>query len=275
MQRIGRILVVLNEYERAKEAIREAARLAKRAGAGVTILFVHEEALFELPIYREKPLDLEEIRRGLKKIATQEGLTEPAILVAENDTVDRAVLEAEREHDTLILLPYTPKIAHRLSLKAPAPLLVLKEAKAHYAKAIVSIDSLSWAEKCLAFLKKMFPDTAIHLYQDYQYFSLPIADPFVDPMIEPYALSVETIESGEVIRARKEAFVRLCEEKGVEGTFVMGETGIDEEIAEFLKKQRGDLLVVDLQDSATPLASALEEILQKVPVDTLVCKELV
>ncbi|OQX73526.1 MAG: hypothetical protein B6D59_05365 [Campylobacteraceae bacterium 4484_4] len=273
MQKVGRILVVLNECGMCDEVIKKSAELAKHLKAGVTILYVREEALFELPIYHGEQSDLESVRKKLKSIAKEAGLENVAVFVYENDTIDRVSLEAERENDTLIITAYTPKLSYKLCKKAPAPVLVLKKAKTAYAKAVVSIDSVAETKRCLTFVRELFPRTALHLYQDYQYFSQPIADPFVDPMIEPYDMSMDLIENNEMIQARKEAFYKLCEEEGVEGTFLMGEKTIDQNIAAFVSDKGADLLVVDLLDGATLLAMALEDILEKTTVDTLVCRE--
>ncbi len=272
--KIERILAVVAQMQECAKTLPVVAKLAKKHEAGVTLLYVHEEKLFELPVYEGERLDLEGIRAAMKREAAKAGLEDAALLVYANDLVDRAVLEAQREEDAMIVTAYRKEDAHKLAFKCGRPLLVLKEAKGEYTKAVVSIDSVAETERCLDFLQAALPQTKLHLYQDFQYFSQPIADPFVDPMIEPYDMSIETMESNEMIQARKEAFYTLCETRKLEGTFLMGDKGIEEDVVAFLKEQGADLLVFDLLDDATLLAMALEDTLALVETDTLVCTEM-
>ena len=72
MQQMNRILAVCNEYERCDEVIETVAKLAKEHGAGVTLIYVHEVSLFELPLFHsEEGLDHEKLYRELKERASK------------------------------------------------------------------------------------------------------------------------------------------------------------------------------------------------------------
>ncbi len=269
MQKMNRILAVCNAYEKCDEVIDVAAKLAKEHGCGVTLMFVHEVSLFELPFFhKDESLDHDTLHRELEKKALEAGIEEPAILIFENDTADHVVEEAQREADTLVVTMYARKITHKVVKKMTTPLLVLRGDLHLYTKAVVAIDAVM-PEHCLDFMHRFFKGVDLHLYQDFQYIPMPS----VDPVVEPFDVGMDTNMYMELMSAKQEAFQNFCKEKGLKGTFESGENGIDEDTVAFVKKTGADLLVLAPLDKDTLLGDAIEDIVEKSPVDTLICYE--
>ncbi len=271
MKQINRILAVCNELEKCGPLLEKSAELAKKHNSGVTLMFVDEPAWFDLPIFRKEDLpDKEKIRHELKRRAAAVGLEDVAILVYAADTPDRVAVEVQKEADTLVICNYHKKISARISEKAKAPLLVLKEEALHlYTRAVVTIDAVM-PECCLDFMHRFFEGVQLRLYQDFQFIPMPS----VDPAVEPFDISMDTSVYTELLEAKREAFMQFCRERGLKGTFEIGESGIDEDTVAFVRKEGADLLVLAPLDPDTILGDAVEDILEKSPVDTLICYEV-
>jgi nucleotide-binding universal stress UspA family protein len=251
--------------------LEKTAELAKEHNSGVTILFVHEPAWFDLPIFRtDDRFDHEKVRKALQQKAQSVGIEEPAILVFEGDTPDRVALEVEKEGDTLVICNYHKKISAKISARAKAPLLVLKKAALHlYTKAVVAIDAVM-PERCLNFMNNFFAGVELRLYQDFQFIPMPT----IDPAVEPLDISMDASVYTELLEAKREAFMQFCKEKGLKGKFEIGEAGIDEDTVAYAKEEDADLLVLAPLDPDTILGDAVEDILQKSHIDTLICYEV-
>ncbi|HHD77948.1 MAG TPA: universal stress protein [Campylobacteraceae bacterium] len=269
MQQMNRILAVCNEYEKCDGLIDTVAKMAKGHGAGVTLMYVHEVSLFELPFFnKEEGLEHQKLRRELEERAVAAGIEEPAILIFEDDTADHVAEEAGKEADTLIVTTYAGKPTQKILRKISTPVLVIKEAIHLYTKAVVALDAVM-PERCLNFMQRFFKGVDLHLYQDFQYIPLPS----VDPVVEPFDVGMDASIYLELMSAKQEAFQEFCKERGLKGTFETGENGIDEDTVAFVKKVDADLLVLAPLDRDTMLGDAIEDIVEKSPVDTLVCYE--
>lgn len=271
MKQINRILAVCNELEMCDALLEKTAELANEHNSGVTIMFVHEPAWFDLPIFHSGDrFDHDKVRKELKQKAETLGIEEPAILVYEDDTPDRVAVEVEKEADTLVICNYHKKISAKISARAKAPLLVLKKDALHlYTKAVVAIDAVM-PERCLDFLHRFFGGIELRLYQDFQFIPMPT----VDPAVEPFDITMDASVYTELLEAKREAFMQFCREKGLKGTFEIGEAGIDEDTVAYAKKEDADLLVLAPLDPDTILGDAVEDILEKTHIDTLICYEV-
>ncbi len=270
MKQVKRILALCNDYAQCDAVLAKSVEIAKRHEAGLTVLFVAEEALFELPLFRsDDMLDREKIRHEVLHKLEKLGVDNAAVFVYESDTVDRTVLEAEREKDALIVTHFSEGITEKLVEKTTTPVLVLKAHSHVYAQAVVAVDTVP-NEQCLRYLKEVFTGVTLTLYQDFQY--VPVSTT-VDPAFEPYDVGMDATLYTELMEARREAFETFCKEKGLIGRFEVGENGIDEDTVQFAQRAEADLLVVAAMDKDTMLGDATGDILEKSPVDVLVCFE--
>ncbi len=269
MKQINRILAVCSDYEKCDRVLEVTAEMAKRHSSGVTLMFVDEPALFELPLFRgEKMLDHRKLKEELEAKAQEAGIENPAVLIYEGDTPDRVQLEAEREADSLIITPYEAEISAKIIDKVRTPVLVLKAGLHLYSRAVVVIDAVM-PQRCLEFMRRFFEGVDLHLYLDFQYVPMPS----VDPVAEPLDVGMDATLYTELLDAKREAFEAFCRAHDLKGSFEIGESGIDEDVAAFVRKQDADLLVLAPLDHDTILGDAIADILGSVPTDTLVCFE--
>ncbi len=269
MKSIDRILAVCNDFDTCDMLLAKTAQMARRHQAGVTVMFVHEHDLFELPVFTEEvAVDRQKIREEIAQKVRNAGIENAAIFVYESETADRVALESTREADTVIVTPYVEGITSDVIEKAKIPVLVLKEALHSYAKAVVAIDAVM-PRRCLALMQHFFEGVELHLYQDFQYIPVPT----VDPAVEPLDVGMDATIYTELLDAKREAFREFCKEKGLKGTFEVGESGIDEDTVSFVRKQNADLLVLAPLDRGTILGEAVGDILEKSETDIFVCYE--
>ncbi len=270
LRRLNRILALCSDFTRCDEVITKSVQIAKAHEAGLTVMFVKEEALFELPVFdTDVKSDLEHIRHELQQKVNATGIENAAVFVYENDVVDRAALEAEREGDCLIVTHTAPKVNAKLAEKRVAPVLVLQDSAASYTEAVVVVDTVP-GERCLRYLKDLFPGLDLMLYQDFQYIPVTAA---VDPTFEPYDIGMDVTVYTELLEARREAFETFCKEKGYQCKFEIGESGVATDAVRFAETKEADLLVVAPADPDTILGGSVEDILFEASSDVLVCFE--
>ncbi|RUM64778.1 MAG: hypothetical protein DSZ05_06980 [Sulfurospirillum sp.] len=268
MRGSNRILAVCNDYEACDAVLAKSAQLVKELEAGLSVMFVAEEALFELPLFRSDDLlDKEKLRHEILHKLEKLGVEGAAVFVYENDTADRVALEAERENDTLIVTHFVEDVSAEITRKTTVPVLVLKESSHTYAQAVVAVDTVP-DEECLHFMKRIFSGVELTLYQDFQY--VPVSAT-VDPALVPYDISMDVTLYTELMEAKRESFEAFCKEKGLKGYFEVGENGIDEDSVAFAQRQGADLLVIAAMDKDTMLGDAVEDILTKSTIDVLIC----
>ena len=98
-----------------------------------------------------------------------------------------------------------------------------------------------------------------------------MADPSLDPVVGAMTPDVLMSEESEVIEIRKEAFENLCKEKGLPGTFELGEHGLVEDLLDRVKAEGPDLLAVVAEDRDTLMAEAARDLIRLSPCDVLLC----
>ena len=269
MKNISRILAVCNDFEKCDLLLKKCAKISEEHDCGVTLMFVKEEELFELPFFSDDDVsDHKKLRKELLKKAKNKGIDNLAVLIYENDTADRAALEAEKENDSLIIMPYTEKITDKVIRKCNVPTLILKDTVPEYARAVVVVDTIVTG-KCMDFLHTLFSGTEISLLQDFSYFPMPVSDTGVDP----FGIGTDGIDYLEFLKSQKKAFYEFRQENGVNGAFIVGENSIEDNIVSFVKQKQADLLSINVAQRGTILADAIDEIILKSSGDVFVCFE--
>lgn len=264
-----RILALCTQLEQLDALVRSSDRLAKQYDAGVTLLYVKEEKLFELPLFSDREDSLETVRDHLQRTLAESGHKEWAVLVYENDVVDHARLEARREKSVLVISDDHEEIDELVG-KIETSLLVLKREAAHeYARVLLALDSAYSSERGIDFVLEFARGAKVSCYLDYQLITS-MADPGLDPVVGAMTPDVLMEEETEVIRVRKESFQKLCEEKGLSGEFELGEHGLVQDILRKRELAGAELLAIVAEDHDTLLAEAAREIAAHSPVDVLI-----
>ena len=170
MNREKRILAVCSRSGQLDALIAKCAELAERYGAGVTLLYVREENLFELPLFRESDGSMESVRESLLRKVRESGHEEWAVLTFENDLIDHARLEASREHSFLIVSDDHEELGE-LTAATGIAILRLKEGASHrYGNVLVALDSAYSGEEGLDFVLGFAEGARVSCYLDYQLF---------------------------------------------------------------------------------------------------------
>ncbi len=264
-----RILALCTELDQFDGVVQSAETLSKRYGAGVTLLYVQEEGLFELPLFSEGDGSIESVREHLQESVRQMGHEDWAVLVYENDIVDHAVIESKREKSFLVVSDDHEEI-DELVRKIETTLFVLKKGAVHeYGRVLLALDSAYTTEKGIDFVLEFAKGAKVFCYLDYQLI-VSMADPGLDPVVGAMTPDVLMAEETEVIDARRESFQQLCKEKGLKGEFELGEHGLVRDILQKREAAEAELLAIAAEDRDTLLAEAARQIAQESPVDVLI-----
>jgi len=267
-----RIVVLLSRMESAREVIGVAARKAERLKAGVTLLYVREEKLFELPIFSDAEPSLEGIRERLEELilgVRQEG-DAWALLVYDNDPVDHLLLEAEREKAALLITDLSGEARTELIGGVRTSLLLLEAGRRHDCeKGLAVFDPAATGSECLATLRRVLGARAWSAYMDYQVIPSIGTDLSLDPMVDTLNIDVELEQK--LMEGRKKAFLELCEKEGINGIFEVGEAGLVEDILVRADLEEAECLGVIVEDHETLLAEGLGELSQRVHRDLMIC----
>jgi len=267
MNKQKRILAVCSSIDQLDTLIAKCAELSERYDAGVTLLYVKEENLFELPFFSESDGSVESIRQLLSKKIRESGHEEWAVLAFENDLVDHVRLEASREESFLIVSDEHDELDELAALGRA--LLSLKGGTVHrYKKVLIALDSAFSGEQGLDFTFGFAPGAHFSCYMDYQLI-MSMEDPSLDPVVGAMTPEVLMSEESDVIEIRKRAFENLCREKGLDGSFEVGEYGLVEDVMERVKISEPDLLAIVAEDRDTLMAEAARDLVKKVPMDLL------
>jgi len=264
-----RIVVLLTRMERVDEVVAAAAKKSKRLGAGVTLLYVREERLFELPVFSRREPSPEAIREHLIEQIRHTGGEDWAVLVFDDDPVDRLLLEAEREHAVLIISDLTGEERAVLIDRAAIPLWLLEPETRHDCpRALLIVDPAYMGDCGLSEIRRIVDAGEWRAYMDYQIVPTMGTDLSMDPMLD--TLNLDVAIDTEVMEARKKAFEECCKSEGIPARFEVGELGIVGDILVHAEQEAAECLVLMVEDRQTLLAGALAELAQKAGRDLLI-----
>jgi hypothetical protein len=256
--------------EDARELIASVREKAARLEAGVTLLYVKEERLFELPIFGEGAPSLEGAREYLQRLVREIAGEEWPVLVYEGDPVDRALLEAEREEAALLITDLEGKGRGELLRRSNAPLLFFESGGTHRCRKGLIVFDPAWSDDgCLPLVRNVLEADTWSAYLDYQVVSALGSDLSIDPVADTLATEIQL--EAEVMEARKKSFLELCEREGIPGTFEVGEKGLVEDILSRADSEGAECLAFVVEDRETLFAEALEELVVRAGRDLLVC----
>jgi len=265
-----RILGICSRLETAGELIDKCRELAERLAAGVTLLYVKEEGLFELPIFEGETSTMQRVREHLESLLRDRGIEGWVLLVRENDLPDQAALEAERESSLLVVADRNDELPELLD-KAKRALYVLVPGRSHTPeRGLVVLDVAGAGRHCFTLARKVEPGVVWHAYMDYQFFPT-AADAGIDPVVGAITSDVLIEEQSELLRTHRRDLENFCREEGIEGTFEVGEHGVEEDVLDRLRKEECDLLLIAAEDQGTILGEGAKALILSAPVDTLVC----
>lgn len=270
MAKQRRILGLSTGPEQLDEVIAKCAELSRKYSAGVTLLYVREERLFDLPIFgNSTERSMESLHDRLLEHLRERGCEEWAVLAYDNDPVDRAKLEAEREGSFLLVSDDHDETDEMVE-KIPTRTLILKKGLPHrYECVFLALDSAYGSDEGLDEVLDFAAGAEVSCYMDYQLI-VSTSDPSLDPVVGAMTPDVLMAEESEVIDIRKNAFEQLCKAKGLKGHFELGEHGLVDDILDRSREAEPDLLALVTEDRDTLMAEAAKEIAPRAKVDILI-----
>jgi hypothetical protein len=265
-----RITALLTRLEEAEEMIGLLKRKAEALEAGVTLLYVREERLFELPLFGGREPSAEEIRSHLLTLTRSAGREEWAVLAYDDDPVDRLLLEADREHAGLLLTDLKGAREDLLS-RTRIPVLFMEPGGRHgCGKGLIVIDPACSGNTCLSRVRRILEAAEWSAYMDDQIIPTVGSGVALDPVAD--TLAVEAGLEAELRSVHERAFYELCKAEGLEGYYEIGEAGIPRDILNRALAVGADCLAVIAEDHDTLLAEALGALAEETGGrDLLVC----
>ncbi len=264
-------IVLLNTTDNIKNALQKGVKFSKQHNTILEILFVHEEPLFELPdIFRlkreENSLDKESIKKEIiKELLELNPNDKYAIFVYVDDTLHRLETIAKEPKETVVITPYQKEITPMLIEETSYAFWVLKEPK-EYNKILLPTDLKEPTMKAINYALHIFEGSRLFLVHDHRYLvdTLAIQADYLNvaPLTSPI-----TIELNEEIKeAHKKEFENYLKEFGIEGDFIEANSEVSEDLIEYTKQHKFDLLFMYRSDeelfSSTSLIVTLMENLE-------------
>jgi len=271
-----RVVVLLNDLENIKNLLHKATEFAEEHQSTLEILYVQEEALFDIPDYflsenkiANERLDKKRIQTKIQEHLSNLGIYEKhAILIYEDDTVDQVLHYAKEQKDILFITTYHEVLSETLLEKTPYSFWIVKNNIHPYQHIAIPLDFTEEGKKVLKSTQHIFPKTDITMIHDYRYLldSLTIQVDYLNivPVFTP-----EIIKFNEVLKKeQKKKFENYKKEFNVKGKCFEGESALDQDLKEYISKRDFNLTVMYHQDTELFLSpSLIVELLKEVSTD--------
>lgn len=247
-----KIIVVLNDFEKVDDVLKKAVMLGKKHDTFLEILYVHESPLFDLPDYfcakenlNNNLIDKEKVKKEINERILKLGFTKNyAILVFDDDTIDRVITQTSKDTNSLILMAYHKKISLELAEKSNLPLLIVKNSVINYKKILLPVDLGENMYKCINFANTIFPDTQKKLVYDYLFVCNPtILDDTNFLISAPNPILNREINE-ELRKNQLHEFEVLKKETGFEGDFIEGLISLEDDLSKYININNFDLTIL-------------------------------
>ncbi len=246
-----KILVVIHDRDSIPTLLEKALLLAKDKNFILEVLYVHEEALFDVPDYFrpqrlsddgliDKAKIKKEIVSQLKVVGAPDDV---AVFVYINDTEERIHYITREDHNVLLVTAFHPKVTKKLVAHMDFPIVIIKT-KNKFKHVIVPVDLSSHTDACIEQVREWFSQSAIELLYDFRYVvDISLMD--IDYLGVPTAEPILDMQLNEQIREeQKSSFEALKKRSGLRGTFIEEEDSIVDDLSTFINKGGYDLAYV-------------------------------
>ncbi|KYJ85786.1 hypothetical protein [Sulfurovum riftiae] len=250
LEKIEKVLVVIQETDKIESLLRQAIRLCEGHAAVMEILYIHQSPLFELPDYFKRSetegLDSERVEKEIETTLERLGNTSSyAIFIKESETVDQVLALDKGEGQTCIISFYHEEITPVLARKVSSPLLVMKSEPKMYEQILFPVDLNENNAAFIRDMKTLFPSASIKLLYEPSY----IVENYIfdtDFAALPLDPAVDMELDQEMYEEQKEEFEALKKETGLPGELV---NEFDMDFIEYINTQQADLLVLHSENA--------------------------
>ncbi len=275
MKDVKSIVVALNDFEMVDGVLSKAVTIAKQLNASLSILYVIEKSLFDLPIKFFESVDKDKvqeqnIKNEIKEKLVSFGYEENcATFVFMEDTVDCVLEFIRADKESLIILSYHKDISKKVVQKSHLPVLVVKKSHSdYYKKIVVPTDFTEVSKEAIDLAKSLSLNGKVEFVYDFQYMMTIIRDDELTGLTTPHT-DIELNEADK--RRREEEFESLQKESGLNGYFIEGESSCEKDLSNFIDTHRYDLAIIGSNDANSILVNSVAiNLLENLDLDILI-----
>ena len=271
-----RVVVLLNDLENIDTLLKKATNFSIEHKTSIEILYVQEEALFDIPDYflsadkiENERLDKKRVKTKIQNHLSKLGIhDEHTILIYEDDTIDQVLHYAKDQKDILFITAYHETLSETLLEKTPYSFWIIKNNTQIYQHIAIPLEFTKEGRKVLQETKHIFPKNDITMVHDYRYLldNLTVQVDYLNivPVITP-----DMFEFNKKLKKEQEENVKnYKKEFNVKGECLEGEGALNQDLKEYLSNKNFDLTIMYHQDSELFLSpSLIIELLKEVSTD--------
>ena len=271
-----RVVVLLNDFENIENVLQKAFDFSTQHETSLEILYVQEEALFDIPDYflsdakiENECLDKKKIKAKIQEHLVRLGIQgNHAILVYEDDTVAQVLHYAKNDKNILFVTRYHEELSEKLLEQTAHSFWIVKNMVSNYQNIALPFDFRDKGKETLKLSKHIFANKSITILHDYRYVldTLTVQVDYlnVTPLVTP-----EIIELNEKLeKEQKEAFEKYQKEFEVKGEWIEGTGSLERDLMEYISKKDFDLTMMYHQDTELFLSpSLIVELLKGLSMD--------
>jgi predicted transcriptional regulator len=271
-----RVVVLLSDLKNIDNLLKKASDFSRHHQTGLEILYVQEEALFDIPDYflsedkiANECLDKKSVKAKIEEHLLSLGIEDKhAILVYEGDTVDQVLHYAKEQKEILFITAYHEVLSDKLVEKTAQSFWIVKKDIEYYEHIVLPLDCTEQGKQSLEISKHIFPVNRMSIIHDYRYL-LDTLTVQVDYLNLVPVVSPEIIEFNEKLKKeQKEKFEDYQKEFGVQGEFMEADGSLDQDLINYISKNNFDLTIMSHQDSEYFLSpSLIVELLKELESD--------
>ena len=260
-----RTVVLLNDFKTIDTLLKKAIDFSTQHHTTLEILYVHEKGLFEIPDYflSEEKITDEESDKGKIKERIEEHLDalnvkeKMAILVYEEDSVERVLHHAKGQKEILFMTAYHAELSPKLLQKTPHTFWIVKKSILTYKNMVLPFDFSENGRKTLQATQHIFAEHPLTMVHDYRYI-LDTLTIQVDYLNVLPLLTDEVLEINRRLKKEQQAkFEAYKKEFHVEGDCIEGEGALDKDLIEYISQRDFDLTILYHQNEELFLSPSL------------------
>jgi len=275
-------IVLLNDLENMEMLLKKGIEFSVDHQVPLQVIYVHETPLFQLPdifLAKEKRgdsgLDKEKVRKVIQDTIKALDLEhQHAVLVYENDTLNRILSLVKERKQVLVITRYQEELLAKLIAKTPYAYCVVKESKENYEKIALPIDLEDDFDKCIQTSQHIFTKGKINLIHDYRFLqeNFMISEDYMGIGATSTQTELEAVEAFKELQ--KKTFNEYLKKYNLEGAFIVGEDVLYEDIVKHIEKNHYDLTVLYRNEKEILFTSSMiMGLMKEINTDFFVCQE--
>jgi len=270
-----RTVALLNDFDTIDLVLKKAIDFSTKHHTSLEVLYVQEEALFEVPDYflsedkiAEESIDKVKIKAKIEEHLKNLYQNEPhAIFVKEDNTVGQILHYGQEDKTVLFIGTYHETLTPKLLEQTPYSFWFIKNKDVVYEKIALPLDLQGESKTIIKATKHIFSDSEITLLHDYRY--------LVDTMMVQVdylniipIITTDMLRLNEVLKKEKQEILEMYQKEfELKGVCIEGKGALDEDLIGYIGTHEFDLTILYHRDTELFLSPSLILLLLK-KVDT-------